>query len=267
MRQKIKVVLIVNLLFFVLIGSLIDVEAVKSQAVDSPRSDQNNMQTAGLLNLKLLSDTNMDATHSKLPDGRHKINLNYSGTGALNVKVLETTFMIFQLPPEIANAINGDIVATYDVPEVTTLGLDVIRRVGNFETVEISGNQMILEFKSLLSLNLLSSSIYRFTLEITMDHLPFPTSEAGQFTFYGEATKQLIDLSILSDNTPAKATIPYINIAAPVVNPVYSNHTTVSGTGEPNKNVTVEINGTSYEGNTDESGQFSASIPGARGRN
>ena len=71
--------------------------------------------------------------------------------------------------------------------------------------------------------------------------------------------KQPIDLSILSDTTPAKATIPYINIAAPVVNPVYSNHTTVSGTGEPNKKVTVEINGVSYDGNTDESGQFSVS--------
>ena len=94
-----------------------------------------------------------------------------------------------------------------------------------------------------------------------MDHLPFPTSEAGQFTFYGEATKQPIDLSILSDTTPAKATIPYINIAAPVVNPVYSNHTTVSGTGEPNKKVTVEINSASYDGNTDESGQFSVNIP------
>ena len=102
MRQKVKVVLIVNLLFFVLIGSLIDVEAVKSQAADSPENDQSMMQTAGLLGVKLLSDTNLDATHSKLPDGRHKINLNYSGWGALNVKVLETTFMIFQLPPEIA---------------------------------------------------------------------------------------------------------------------------------------------------------------------
>ena len=127
--------------------------------------------------------------------------------------------------------------------------------------------KIILEFKSLLSLNLLSNNIYRFTVEITMDDLPFPTSEVGQFTFYGEATKQLIDLSILSDTTPAKATIPYINIAAPEVNPVYSNHTTVSGTGEPNKKVTVEINGEFYYGNTDESGQFSVSIPDARGRN
>ena len=99
-------------------------------------------------------------------------------------------------------------------------------------------------------------------MEITLDHLPFPTSEEGQFTFYGEAaSEKLIDLSILSDTTPAKATIPYINIAAPVVNPVYSNHTTVSGTGEPNKKVTVEINGASYDGNTDVSGQFSVSIP------
>ena len=103
--------------------------------------------------------------------------------------------------------------------------------------------------------------IYRFTLEITLDHLPFPTSEVGQFTFYGEATKQLIDLSILSDTTPAKATIPYIYITAPEVNPVYSNHTTVSGTGEWNKKVTVAINGESYYGNTDESGQFSVDIP------
>ena len=123
MRQKIKVVLIVNLLFFVLIGSIIDVEAVKSQAADSPESDQNNMQTSGLLDLKLLSDTKMDATHCKLPDGRHKIILNYSGTGALNVKVLETTFMIFQLPTEIVSAISGDIVATYDVQKWQVCGL------------------------------------------------------------------------------------------------------------------------------------------------
>ena len=116
MRQKIKVVLIVNLLFFVLIGSLIDVEAVKSQAADSPESDQSIMQTSGLLNLKLLSDTKMDATHSKLPDGRHKIILNYSGTGALDVSI-GSRLMIFQMPEEIANAISGDIVATYDVPE------------------------------------------------------------------------------------------------------------------------------------------------------
>ena len=136
MRQKIKVVLIVNLLFFVLIGSLIDVEAVKSQAADSPENDQSIMQTAGLLDLKLLSDTKMDATHSKLPDGRHKIILNYSGTGALNVKVLETTFMIFQLPPEIVSAISGDIVATYDVPEITALGVDVKRKIGNFENIK-----------------------------------------------------------------------------------------------------------------------------------
>ena len=42
-----------------------------------------------------------------------------------------------------------------------------------------------------------------------------------------------------------------------MVSPVYSNHTTVSGTGEPNKKVTVEINSEFYEGITDESGQFS----------
>ena len=52
-----------------------------------------------------------------------------------------------------------------------------------------------------------------------------------------------------------------------MVSPVYSNHTTVSGTGEPNKKVTVEINGEFYDGNTDESGQFSVSDSGARGRN
>ena len=141
MRQKIKVVLIVNLLFFVLIGSLIDVEAVKSQAADSPESDQNIMQTAGLLDLKLLSDTKMDATHSKLPDGRHKIILNYSGWGVLDVSLLGSTMLIFQLPPEIVNAINGEIVATYDVPAITALGVDVIRKIGNFENNEIDGNQ------------------------------------------------------------------------------------------------------------------------------
>ena len=69
MRQKIKVVLIATLLFFVLIGSLNDIKAVKSRATDYPESDKNNMQTAGLLDLKLVSDTKIDATHSKLPDG------------------------------------------------------------------------------------------------------------------------------------------------------------------------------------------------------
>ena len=42
---------------------------------------------------------------------------------------------------------------------------------------------------------------------------------------------------------------------------MYSNHTTVSGTGESNKKVTVAINGEFYYGNTDESGQFSVDIP------
>jgi hypothetical protein len=261
MRQKIKVVFILNLLFFVLIGSPFDVEAVESQALSSSESDQNMIQTSGLLGVTLLSDTNLDAAHSKLPDGRHKIILNYSGWGALDVSLLGSTFMIFQLPPEIANAMNGEIVATYDVPEITALGVDVKRKTGDFGNIELTGNQVILDFKSLISLNLLSRSIYKFSVEITMDDLPFPTTEAGKFTFYGEATKQLIDLSILSDTTPAKATISYNNIAAPVVSPVYSNHTTVSGTGEPNKKVTVEINDEFYYGNTDESGQYSVSIP------
>lgn len=263
MRQKVKVVYILNLLFFVLIGSFLDVEAVKSQTFDSPESDQNKMQTAGLLDLKLLTDTKMDATHSYLPDGRHKIILNYSGWGALDVSLLEKTLMIFQLPPEIVNAINGEIVVTYDVPEITALGVDVIRKIGNFDQskIEISGNQIILDFKSLIAFHLLSNSIYRISVEITMDHLPFPTTEDGKFTFYGEATKQIIDLSILSDTSPAKAILSYINIAAPEVSPVYSNHTTVSGTGEPNKKVTVEINGEFYYGITDETGQFSVGIP------
>ena len=41
--------------------------------------------------------------------------------------------MIFQLPAEIANAISGDIVATYDVPEnISVLGLDLKRNTREF---------------------------------------------------------------------------------------------------------------------------------------
>ena len=49
------------------------------------------------------------------------------------IKYWRQRFMIFQLPPEIASAINGEIVATYDVPEITALGVDVKRKTGNFE--------------------------------------------------------------------------------------------------------------------------------------
>ena len=119
---------------------------LRAKRWNSPESDQNMMQTAGLLDLKLLSDTKMDATHSKLSDGQHKIFLNYSGWGALNVDLLGSTFMIFQLPQEIVSAISGDIVAKYDVPKL------IGRNTGEFENILIEKNQVILDFKSLLSI-------------------------------------------------------------------------------------------------------------------
>lgn len=48
---------------------------------------------------------------------------------------------------------------------------------------------------------------------------------------------------------------------APIVDPVYSNDTIVTGRGEAGTTVVLTINGTEYEGTVDESGNYSIAIP------
>lgn len=154
----------------------------------------------GLIDVGILKNTKLTATHSTISGGEEKITLKYEGQSLLNLGVLENTYVIFQLPTEVIESLNVQSVkASYDVP-----GLLLGRNKGEFSSGEItfSGNQVILNSKSILSLSLLAK--YYFILEFTMDALP--ETEDGQYLFKAEATKQIVDLGVLAGNV-ATATL------------------------------------------------------------
>lgn len=216
-------------------------------------------QTPGLIDVQLLTNSNLNAEYSF--DDKHIITLTYRGYGALDLSLLSNTYAIFNLPPEIMQLIELEtttVSATYDVPMLGIL-IPILRDDGEFseEDIEISGNQIYMNFFNLLSLNLLSYTNYDFTLTIELEELP-PTS-TGEYIFYAESTNQLVDLSIIS-GSPASATLT-APPEAPVINePIYNNHTIVEGTGLPGTNVELTIGEQIINGVVGENGNFQIAI-------
>lgn len=245
------------------------IEAEDREASDSTEENQETeqsqgeqqtrmqpMQNPGLADIRLLTNTTLNPVHESV-DGGGRITLNYRGGSLLNLQLLSNEYAIFYLPTEIINVIsNENLSGSYNTPGL----LGVIRNRGNFDGDEIiiDGNQVYMEISNLVTLSL--GSYYEFTLVIELDELP-PT-ETGEYVFYSEATKQLVDLALISGN-PARATLAAPQIpGAPIINePIYTTDTTVTGTGEPNSTILLQIDGQEYEGAVDAAGNFSVAIP------
>lgn len=211
---------------------------------------------SGAADIGLLSNTQLNAAY----DGE-RIILEYSGRGLLSLGVLTSTYSIFQLPPEIAEAADPDaMVARYDVPAVSII-IPIIRNRGTFDTTAMDGNSVYMDFYNLLSLNILSTQTFRFTLEIPLDELP--PSESGVYTFHSQATSQLVDLSILSGEDVATATLEApVKPESPMFDePVYTTDDSISGTAPANTEVLLVINGEEYRAGTGTDGIFNISIP------
>lgn len=231
-----------------------------TQETTAGTTQENNTQPRqGVLDVTLLSDSSLDASYS---EDDSQIVLTYEGSGALDLSLLSDTYITFRLPSEIMNVISKeDLSASYNVPAVSII-IPIIRNRGTFDQDEINieGNQVYMNFTSLLSLNLLSTENYEFTLTIDLEELP-PT-ETGRYSFKAEATDQLVNLSILSEENIATATLGAPQVPnAPVIDlPVYTTDTQVTGTGEPNTSINLQIGNKEYTSQVDSAGNFSVDI-------
>jgi hypothetical protein len=162
----------------------------KDEPPDEPEIEPLLLQPSAAVGL--LDNVRLIATRETI-GGKEKVTLALSGRSILNLGLLNSTYVIFQLPPEIAG-IAHNMKATYDVP-----GL-ILRNRGSFrqDEIKIQGNQVYIDFKRLITINIISN--YYFNLEFTVEALP-PNS-SGIYTFRSQATRQLVNLSELETTEP-----------------------------------------------------------------
>src|SRR5690625_4650341 len=127
----------------------------------------------GVLEASLLDNVSLEATHV-IDNNAHQIKLQLSGKALLDLSLLGSMYVIFQLPEEIMSVIQEDTLQVdYDVPGVSVL-IPIIRNRGTYtgEDIIISGNQIYVNFTDIIGLNLLSIEDYFFTLTFHIDYLP-----------------------------------------------------------------------------------------------
>ncbi|TRM09234.1 hypothetical protein FH966_07315 [Lentibacillus cibarius] len=238
-----------------------DVSASKEQS-NGQKETNTESKPQGVAQIGLLEDTELNVKHLSKAGGE-VIQLEYKGRGVLNVDVLSDTYSIFYLPSEIAGRLQKeDVTAFYDVPALSVI-VPIIRNKGEFKrnAIHIEGNQVYMDFFNLLAVNLLSSSYFKFTLEIKLSELP-PT-ENGEYEFYSQATSDVVDISVLSGENVATDTLqaPKLPEAPKMDKPVYTTDTVITGTGQANSNIIITTNHNEYEGKVDENGNFAVTIP------
>lgn len=239
-----------------------EVSEKKDKAEDNPKSmemDISPMQ--GVLDVTLFKTPHLTATQSTAQN-KERITLVFTASGTLDLGLLKSTYIIFHLPNEISSVMTKEnMSASYSVPFL--LGIPISGDFRN-EDIVIDGNQISMNFRSLLSLNFLLGE-YRFTLNIDLDEIP--VSNSPEYTFYSQATRQLVDLALLSGEPVATATLPAPHLPdMPNVEPIYETDTKITGTAPAGFTVIATVNGVSYEAIANESDRFSIPIsPISRG--
>src|SRR5699024_59345 len=140
----------------------------------------------GLIDVGLLTNVELTANHT-IENGQDHISLKLTGQAVLTLGVLQSTYVIFQLPPEITNVVKAEsLEATYNVPGLLRIG----RRAGEFSKsdIKVDGNQIYINFKEILALSI--GGRYEFTLDFDINTLP--SSYEENYTFYGQTTSQII---------------------------------------------------------------------------
>lgn len=113
--------------------------------------DQGLSPQKGLAGITLLEDLQLTIEQSHY-EGKERLTLSFIGYGELNLRVLESTYIIFQIPHEISRVISkNNLTASYDVPGLGLLGV-TIRNKGNFskKAITVNDNQISINSKSLL---------------------------------------------------------------------------------------------------------------------
>ncbi|WP_147533591.1 hypothetical protein [Bacillus marasmi] len=166
--------------------------------------------TSGLVNTTLLTNQILTGTPSSLDSFSKKITLNYSGEGVLDLGVLEDIKVVFKMPDEFASLLKDpnfkkSLTASYDVPTISVLGLDLLKSKGSFSAdqihIDAATNSVYMNYSDLLRLTLLPQSIYNFTLEIALDKLPCAVD--NEYTFNAYTSNAFIDVSVLESQAAA----------------------------------------------------------------
>ena len=166
------------------------------RTVQQTEPQQSITPQQGLLGVTVLNNPTLNASLSYNQEGKPIVVLHYRGESLINLKLFSSTYIIFRMPQPIAEIMSEENMrAFYDVPGIGLLGGE-IRVKGEFDTdkIQIDDNQVVIRFDQLLSVNL-NYTYYEFELHMELPYIPYTPS--GSYTFVSQATKQIIDLSII----------------------------------------------------------------------
>lgn len=153
----------------------------------------------GLIGVTVLNNPTLHTSFTYNHENKPILTLQYRGEGLINLNLISSTYIIFQVPQPIAEIMEQEKMrAFYNVPALGLLGIE-IRKPGEFHNheIQIIGDQVVLRFDELLSLNLLNYTYYEFDLHMELPYIPYTPS--GQYTFVSQATKQIVNLNLLDD--------------------------------------------------------------------
>jgi hypothetical protein len=171
--------------------------------------------TSGLVNATLLTNQKLTGTPTSLDSKSKKITLNYSADGALDLGLFENVKVVFKMPDEFAGLVKDPnfkkaLTASYDVPVINALGIDLLKSKGSFTAdqihVDAATNSVYMNYTDVLRLSLLPnlllpSSHYNFSLEIALDKLPCAAD--NEYTFNAYTSNAFIDVSVLESQAAA----------------------------------------------------------------
>lgn len=207
-------------------------ESLEGKEFNQSQSENSSVSPMSVINASLFNNGQLSADYV-MTDGQYAITLEFSANGLLNLSLLQQTRIVYQVPAAFAGKITG-MSGTYDVPALGLFGI-VIPNRGSFSQNQINYDEAIhsiyMDFRQLLSLGLLSSYTYRFTLTMHLDSLP--VVQDGVYNFRSTATSGLIDLSLNSGHMgEASLQVEYPEVPALSFDePIFSTDTVIRGNG------------------------------------
>ena len=182
-----------------------DVPIEDTPSSDPPSTDkaveekaENEVEASGVAGISLLDNLTLNGSYAD------RVTLTATGSGVLNLNLLKDRYVIFKVPISLMPYVNqASLTGTYDVPSISLLGIEIGRRSGALARddflIDTASGQIIFNANELLSVSLLSSSTYRFTISFTLSSLPL--GHPQQYTFFSHMTNEIVDIELLSDGS------------------------------------------------------------------
>lgn len=159
---------------------------------------ENDVETSGVAGISLLDNLTLNGSYTD------RVTLTATGSGVLNLNLLKDRYVIFKIPISLMPYVNqASLTGTYDVPSISLLGIEIGRQSGTLArddfSIDATSGQIIFNANELLSVSLLSSSTYRFTISFTLSSLP--VGHPQQYMFFSHMTNEIVDIELLSDGS------------------------------------------------------------------